>query len=76
MLKVMWMDILRRCKHLLILAVHRKLCRKLPLNAESQQIDRILENFAIRYWECNPKSPFGNAGKRITAKPTMGWLNN
>ncbi|KAI8576803.1 hypothetical protein K450DRAFT_255046 [Umbelopsis ramanniana AG] len=39
----------------------RKLCRKLPLNAESQQIDRILENFAIRYWECNPKSSFGNA---------------
>lgn len=38
-----------------------KLCRKLPLNAETQQIDRILETFAIRYWECNLNSIFGNA---------------
>ncbi|KAJ2959684.1 hypothetical protein NQZ79_g4873 [Umbelopsis isabellina] len=35
--------------------------RKLPLNAETQQIDRILETFAIRYWECNLNSIFGNA---------------
>ncbi|KAF7731518.1 hypothetical protein EC973_009282 [Apophysomyces ossiformis] len=37
-----------------------KFCGKLHLKAETQQIDRILERFAIRYWECNPDSIFGN----------------
>ncbi|KAI0081910.1 hypothetical protein K474DRAFT_1655788 [Panus rudis PR-1116 ss-1] len=39
----------------------RKLCAKLYLKAETQQVDRILEEFARRYWECNPTSIFGNA---------------
>jgi hypothetical protein len=34
----------------------RKLCCKLYLKGESQQLDRILEAFAVRYFECNPNS--------------------
>ncbi|KAI8142560.1 hypothetical protein BJV82DRAFT_145625 [Fennellomyces sp. T-0311] len=34
----------------------RKLCGKMYFKAEAQQIDRILEVFASRYWECNPTS--------------------
>lgn len=36
----------------------RLLCSKLYLKAESQQIDRILEAFAKRYYECNPTTIF------------------
>ncbi|KAI7870410.1 hypothetical protein BDF14DRAFT_1979932 [Spinellus fusiger] len=39
----------------------RKLCSKLYFKAEAQQIDRILEIFAHRYWECNPNCIFGSA---------------
>ncbi|KAI8365713.1 hypothetical protein BD560DRAFT_448084 [Blakeslea trispora] len=39
----------------------RKVCSKLYFRAEAQQIDRILEAFAKRYWECNPKTIFGSA---------------
>lgn len=44
-------------------AAFRKLCSKLYFKAEAQQIDRILESFANRYWDCNPHSLFGSAGK-------------
>ncbi|CAG8765967.1 23367_t:CDS:2, partial [Gigaspora rosea] len=33
-----------------------RLCGKLYIKGETQQVDRILEAFSIRYWECNPKS--------------------
>ncbi|KAG2197608.1 hypothetical protein INT47_006671 [Mucor saturninus] len=39
----------------------RKLCSKLYFKAEAQQIDRILESFAHRYWDCNPGCLFGSA---------------
>ncbi|EPB88170.1 hypothetical protein HMPREF1544_05002 [Mucor circinelloides 1006PhL] len=39
----------------------RKLCSKLYFKAEAQQIDRILESFANRYWDCNPECLFGSA---------------
>ena len=39
---------------------HRRLCAKLYLKAETQQVDRILEVFAKRYWDCNPTTIFGN----------------
>ncbi|KAI8641291.1 hypothetical protein BD408DRAFT_418492 [Parasitella parasitica] len=39
----------------------RKVCSKLYFRAEAQQIDRILEAFAKRYWQCNPKAIFGSA---------------
>ncbi|KAI7877491.1 hypothetical protein K492DRAFT_171645 [Lichtheimia hyalospora FSU 10163] len=38
----------------------RKLCSKLYFKAEAQQIDRILEAFARRFWHCNPQCIFGN----------------
>ncbi|KAI0043650.1 hypothetical protein FA95DRAFT_1609196 [Auriscalpium vulgare] len=38
----------------------RRLCAKLYLKAETQQVDRILEEFARRYWDCNPGSLFGS----------------
>lgn len=40
----------------------RRLCAKLYLKAETQQVDRILEDFSRRYWDCNPGSLFGNPG--------------
>ena len=46
-----------------LLCVYRKVCSKLYFRAEAQQIDRILEAFANRYWHCNPQTIFGNAGK-------------
>ena len=39
----------------------RRLCDKLFLRAETQQIDRILAAFSQRYYECNPDSIFGSA---------------
>ncbi|KAF9531604.1 hypothetical protein CPB83DRAFT_786238 [Crepidotus variabilis] len=39
----------------------RRLCGKLFLKAETQQVDRILEQFSRRYWECNQESIFGSA---------------
>ncbi|KAI7863476.1 hypothetical protein BDF14DRAFT_1843492 [Spinellus fusiger] len=39
----------------------RKLCGKLYLKAEAQQMDRILEVFAKRYWRCNTHSMFRNS---------------
>lgn len=40
----------------------RNLCSKLHLKGETQQIDRILSEFAGRYFECNPKCIFGTTG--------------
>ncbi|KAK7057207.1 hypothetical protein R3P38DRAFT_2839951 [Favolaschia claudopus] len=39
----------------------RRLCAKLYLKAETQQVDRILEEFSRRYWECNPNGLYGSA---------------
>lgn len=39
----------------------RRLCDKLYLKAETQQVDRILEQFSRRYWNNNPKAVFGSA---------------
>ncbi|KAI7874868.1 hypothetical protein K492DRAFT_174061 [Lichtheimia hyalospora FSU 10163] len=38
----------------------RLLCGRLHLKAETQQIDRVLEEFAQRFWDCNPFSIYGN----------------
>lgn len=40
---------------------HRRLCGKLYLKAETQQVDRILEQFSRQYWDCNPDSIYGSA---------------
>ncbi|KAG0183590.1 hypothetical protein DFQ28_002963 [Apophysomyces sp. BC1034] len=42
-------------------AAFRKLCSKLYFKAEAQQIDRILEVFAKRFWRCNSTCIFGSA---------------
>ncbi|CAI2169499.1 11115_t:CDS:10 [Funneliformis geosporum] len=39
----------------------RGLCEKLYIKGETQQVDRILESFSIKYWECNPKTIYGSA---------------
>ncbi|KAF7376130.1 Sec7-like domain belongs to guanine nucleotide exchange factors [Mycena sanguinolenta] len=39
----------------------RRLCAKLYLKAETQQVDRILEEFSRRYWDCNPGGLYGSA---------------
>ncbi|KAF5393541.1 hypothetical protein D9757_000553 [Collybiopsis confluens] len=39
----------------------RRLCAKLYLKAETQQVDRILEEFSKRYWECNPNTLYGSS---------------
>ncbi|GAA5926050.1 uncharacterized protein JCM15063_005194 [Sporobolomyces koalae] len=39
----------------------RRLCGKLYLKAETQQVDRILEQFSRRYYLDNPRSPYSSA---------------
>ncbi|KAI8138062.1 hypothetical protein BJV82DRAFT_320182 [Fennellomyces sp. T-0311] len=39
----------------------RVLCRKVYFKAEAQEIDRILEAFAYRYWSCNKDTLYGSA---------------
>ncbi|KAG5438741.1 hypothetical protein PCANB_002461 [Pneumocystis canis] len=39
-----------------ILTALRHLCSKLIMKAETQQMDRILESFSKRWYECNPSS--------------------
>lgn len=41
----------------------RKLCEKLYLRAETQQVDRILQSFSSKYWEDSPETLFGSKGK-------------
>lgn len=42
---------------------YRRLCAKLYLKAETQQVDRILEEFSRRYWDCNPGGVYGSASQ-------------
>ncbi|KAK4520976.1 60S ribosomal protein L26A [Mucor velutinosus] len=53
----------------------RKVCSKLYFRAEAQQIDRILEAFAKRYWQCNPKTIFGSADIVYTVVYSLLLLN-
>lgn len=46
----------------------RALCSKLYLKGETQQIDRVLFQFSIRYFECNPECIFGSVGKQLQKK--------
>ncbi|CAO1630520.1 unnamed protein product [Parajaminaea phylloscopi] len=39
----------------------RQLCDKLFLRAETQQVDRILASFSLRFWHCNPLPAYGSA---------------
>ena len=46
-----------------ILVAMRRMCGKLMLKAESQQVDRILDSFANRWCDCNPNHGFKAVGK-------------
>ena len=54
---------------------YRDLCAKLHLKAESQEIDRIIEGFSARYFECNPTTVFGTPGVVHTVTAAMLMLN-
>lgn len=43
------------------LTLCRHLCSKLYIKGETQQVDRLLEEFSRRYWDCNPNSIYGSA---------------
>jgi hypothetical protein len=45
-------------KDLNILAALRMLCNRLVLKAETQQVDRIIDQFSTRWCQCNPKHGF------------------
>lgn len=53
----------------------RELCAKLQLKAESQEIDRIIEGFSARYYDCNPTTIFGSPGVVHTVTGAMLMLN-
>nr|XP_018265878.1 uncharacterized protein I303_02254 [Kwoniella dejecticola CBS 10117]OBR88036.1 hypothetical protein I303_02254 [Kwoniella dejecticola CBS 10117] len=53
----------------------RDLCQKLHLKAESQEIDRIIEAFSARYYECNPSTVYGTSGVVHTVTAAMLMLN-
>lgn len=53
----------------------RRLCAKLFLKAETQQVDRILVEFARRYHECNPDNLFGSSGVVHAVSYSMLLLN-
>ncbi|TFK53596.1 hypothetical protein OE88DRAFT_1733496 [Heliocybe sulcata] len=53
----------------------RRLCGKLFLKAETQQVDRILEEFSRRYWECNPNTVYGSANVVHAASYSLLLLN-
>ncbi|PWY79344.1 hypothetical protein BO94DRAFT_537357 [Aspergillus sclerotioniger CBS 115572] len=41
-----------------ILAALRRLCNRLVLKGETQQVDRVLDAFSTRWCECNPRHSF------------------
>jgi PH/SEC7 domain-containing protein len=57
------------------MADFRDLCAKLHLKAESQEIDRIIEAFSARFYECNPTTVFGSPGVVHTVTAAMLMLN-
>ncbi|ORY00576.1 SEC7-like protein [Basidiobolus meristosporus CBS 931.73] len=53
----------------------RRFCSKLFLKGESQTIDRILNQFARRYWECNRDGAFPNQDTVYTIVYSLLLLN-
>lgn len=45
-----------------ILAALRSLCNRLVLKGETQQVDRVLDAFSVRWCQCNPNHGFKAAG--------------
>jgi hypothetical protein len=59
-----------------ILAALRILCSKLVLKAESQQVDRILDVFAQRWCQCNPKHGFKITGRVLLLTTRVTFANS
>lgn len=55
-------------QNLNILAALRDLCGKLLLKGETQQVDRILDAFSVRWCACNPNHGFKATGTFIAGK--------
>ncbi|KAI9269402.1 hypothetical protein BY458DRAFT_490196 [Sporodiniella umbellata] len=53
----------------------RKLCGHLYFRAEAQQMDRILEGFASRYWRCEPENVLGSADTVYAVAYSLLLLN-
>ncbi|GAA5837679.1 hypothetical protein JCM3766R1_000554 [Sporobolomyces carnicolor] len=53
----------------------RRLCAKLYLKAETQQVDRILEQFSRKYHQDNTKSPYASADVVHAVSYSMLLLN-
>ncbi|GAA5910054.1 PH and SEC7 domain-containing protein [Sporobolomyces salmoneus] len=53
----------------------RRLCGKLYLKAETQQVDRILEQFSSKFYRDNPKSPYSSADVVHAVSYSMLLLN-
>lgn len=53
----------------------RRLCEKLYLRAETQQVDRILSTFSAKYMEDNPNNMLGNKGKRSNNPSEIGGMS-
>jgi PH/SEC7 domain-containing protein len=49
------------------IGMRRGLCSKLYLKAETQQVDRILEEFSRRFWDCNPVRQYGSASASMSS---------
>ena len=53
----------------------RRLCAKLYLKAETQQVDRILDEFSRRYWDCNVGGLYGSASESRPSQCCLPDLN-
>lgn len=42
--------------------ISRRVCAQVTLKGESQQLDRLLESLAKRWYECNPENGMKDAG--------------
>src|SRR5437773_11222511 len=45
-----------------MMLISRRLCVRLLLKGESQQLDRLLESLAKRWFECNPENGMKDVG--------------
>lgn len=52
-----------------------RLCEKLYLKAESQQVDRILAAFSQRYWKLNPNCVYGSFGRWLSDSIALSLLS-
>lgn len=54
-----------------ILEALRRLCDRIALRGETQQMDRIMDAFAQRWCECNTSHTFRSSGKNLLSFPPL-----